>query len=222
MQFLKPMIECKNIEKSYNGEKVLRGVSLRVADGEFVSLMGKSGSGKSTLISILGGHLSPDAGEVWYNGTDIFSLSSEQMARMRCTSLGFVFQNFRLIPTLNVKDNLLLPSVFAKTADKQCLDYVDYLSSRLGIYEMLHKLPEELSGGQCQRAAIVRALSYQPKTVILDEPTGALDTAMEKTVMELLCEINRAGTTVIQVTHSEAVAAYGSRIIRIRDGVIVE
>lgn len=221
MQFLKPMIECLNIEKSYNGEKVLRGISLTVQDGEFVSVMGKSGSGKSTLISIMGGHLLPDSGKIIYDGTDIFSLSQDAVAKMRCTSIGFVFQNFRLIPTLNVKDNLLLPSVLAKNATKERLAYIEKLSQRLGIYEMLHKLPEELSGGQCQRAAIVRALSYQPKTVILDEPTGALDTAMEKTVMELLCELNREGTTVIAVTHSEAVAAYGSRIIRISDGVIV-
>ncbi len=221
MQFLKPMIECLNIEKSYNGEKVLRGISLTVQDGEFVSVMGKSGSGKSTLISIMGGHLLPDTGKIIYDGTDIFSLSQDAVAKMRCTSIGFVFQNFRLIPTLNVKDNLLLPSVLAKNATKERLAYIEKLSQRLGIYEMLHKLPEELSGGQCQRAAIVRALSYQPKTVILDEPTGALDTAMEKTVMELLCELNREGTTVIAVTHSEAVAAYGSRIIRISDGVIV-
>lgn len=221
MQFLKPMIECLNIEKSYNGEKVLRGISLTVQDGEFVSVMGKSGSGKSTLISIMGGHLLPDSGKIIYDGTDISSLSQDAVAKMRCTSIGFVFQNFRLIPTLNVKDNLLLPSVFAKNATKERLAYIEKLSQRLGIYEMLHKLPEELSGGQCQRAAIVRALSYQPKTVILDEPTGALDTAMEKTVMELLCELNREGTTVIAVTHSEAVAAYGSRIIRISDGVIV-
>ncbi len=221
MQCLKPMIECIELEKSYNGEKVLRGVSLVVGDGEFVSVMGKSGSGKSTLISILGGHLSPDSGKVLYNGTDIFSLSDAEISKMRCKELGFVFQNFRLIPTLNVKDNLLLPSILGKELTNERQKYVESLADRLEIFDMLHKMPDELSGGQCQRAAIVRALSYHPKTVILDEPTGALDTVMEKRVMELLSEINRAGTTVIQVTHSEAVAAYGSRIIRISDGVIL-
>lgn len=216
------MIKCENLEKSYNGEKVLRGVSLTVSDGEFVSVMGKSGSGKSTLISILGGHLSPDRGRVLHDGVDIFSLPPSQMAKMRCSSLGFVFQNFRLIPTLNVKDNLLLPSVLSKTATPERKEYIEHLAERLSISNMLGKLPEQLSGGQCQRAAIIRALSYSPKTVILDEPTGALDTAMEGSVMELLSEINRErGTTVIQVTHSEAVAAYGTRIIRISDGVIL-
>ncbi len=217
------MILCENLKKSYNGEEVLRGVSLEIGDGEFVSVMGKSGSGKSTLISIIGAHLLPDGGRVLHDGVDIFSLTEGELAKMRCTSLGFVFQNFRLIPTLNVKDNLLLPSVLAKTADKARREYIEMLAERLEISRVLGKLPTELSGGQCQRAAIVRALSIQPRTLILDEPTGALDTAMEKRVMELLSEINRErGTTVIQVTHSEAVAAYGSRIIRIRDGEIVE
>ena len=216
------MIKCENLEKSYNGERVLRGVSLDVSDGEFLSVMGKSGSGKSTLISILGGHLSPDAGRVLHDGVNIFSLPPARLAEMRCTSLGFVFQNFRLIPTLNVKDNLLLPSVLSKTATAERTRYVEYLAERLAISDMLAKMPDELSGGQCQRAAIIRALSYSPRTVILDEPTGALDTAMEKCVMELISEINKKqGTTVIQVTHSEAVAAFGNRMIRISDGAIL-
>ena len=223
MQSSAKMINCENLKKSYNGEEVLRKVSLEIRDGEFVSVMGKSGSGKSTLISIMGAHLAPDSGRVLHDGVDIFSLDEREIAKMRCTSLGFVFQNFRLIPTLNVKDNLLLPSVLAKSADKAREEYIEMLAERLEISAMLGKLPTELSGGQCQRAAIVRALSIKPKTLILDEPTGALDTAMERRVMELLTEINReCGATVIQVTHSEAVAAYGSRIIRIRDGEIVE
>ena len=223
MQSSPKMINCENLKKSYNGEEVLRGVSLEIRDGEFVSVMGKSGSGKSTLISIMGAHLVPDSGRVLHDGVDVFSLGEREIAKMRCTSLGFVFQNFRLIPTLNVRDNLLLPSVLAKSADKAREEYIEMLAERLEISAMLGKLPTELSGGQCQRVAIVRALSIRPKTLILDEPTGALDTAMERRVMELLTEINReCGATVIQVTHSEAVAAYGSRIIRIRDGEIVE
>ena len=223
MQSSPKMINCENLKKSYNGEEVLRKVSLEIRDGEFVSVMGKSGSGKSTLISIMGAHLAPDSGRVLHDGVDIFSLGEREIAKMRCTFLGFVFQNFRLIPTLNVKDNLLLPSVLAKSADKAREEYIEMLAERLEISAMLGKFPTELSGGQCQRAAIVRALSIKPKTLILDEPTGALDTAMERRVMELLTEINReCGATVIQVTHSEAVAAYGSRIIRIRDGEIVE
>lgn len=217
------MIKCENLEKSYNGEQVLRDVSLTVLDGEFVSVMGKSGSGKSTLISILGGYLTPDAGRVMHNGVDIFLLSPTQTAEMRCTTLGFVFQSYRLIPTLNVKDNLLLPSVLSKTVTAEREKYIEYLAERLGMSDMLKKLPGELSGGQCQRAAIIRSLSYNPSVLILDEPTGALDTAMERTVMELICEVNKnRQTTVIQVTHSESVAEYGDRIIRICDGVIVQ
>lgn len=216
------MISAKNLKKSYNGEEVLRGVSLEISDGEFVSIMGKSGSGKSTLISILGGILRPDGGEVLYNGVNIFELGDKSMSALRCTDLGFVFQNFRLIPTLNVNDNLLLPSVLAKNADKERAEYIYSLAKELSIDTMLKKYPDELSGGQCQRVAIIRALSYKPKTVILDEPTGALDTGMEKCVMDLLTRINKeTGTTVIQVTHSEAVAAYGTRIIRIKDGLIL-
>ena len=217
------MIKCENLEKSYNGERVLRGVSLNFCDGELVSIMGKSGSGKSTLISILGGYLTPDAGRVMHNGEDIFSLSPSRTAEMRCTTLGFVFQSYRLIPTLNVKDNLLLPSVLSKSVTAEREKYIEYLAERLGMSDMLNKLPGELSGGQCQRAAIIRSLSYSPSTLILDEPTGALDTAMERAVMELIREVNKSkGTTVIQVTHSESVAAYGDRIIRISDGVIVQ
>ena len=217
------MIVAKSIEKSYNGEKVLKGVSLEIKDGEFVSIMGKSGSGKSTLISIIGGFLKPDGGEVTVNGKNLFSLREKELSQLRCTELGFVFQAFKLIPTLSVTDNILLPLTHNKSNTEEARKYVMELACELGIDGMLEKLPHQLSGGQCQRVAIARALSYKPSIIILDEPTGALDTAMEKTVMELLSKINRElGTTVIQVTHSERVAAYGTRIINIKDGVINE
>ena len=216
------MIKAINIEKSYNGERVLFGVSLNIADGEFVSIMGESGSGKSTLLSILGGFLDADGGQVLLDGEDVAKLSEHQLANIRCTSLGFVFQSYKLIPTLNVRDNLMLPSVLGGKSEKEQGEYLQKLTHALGIAELLDKFPDQLSGGQCQRVAIARALLYKPKTLILDEPTGALDSEMEKRVMELLQEVNQElGTTIVQVTHSKTVAAYGDRIVYLKDGKIV-
>lgn len=215
------MIATRNIEKSFNGEAVLKGIDLEIFDGEFVSIMGKSGSGKSTLISIIGGFLKPDSGVVELDGHNLHALREKELSQLRCTSLGFVFQAFKLIPTLNVIDNIMLPLTLSHMASEEAYSYALSIARELGIDTMLKKFPNQLSGGQCQRVAIARALSYKPKIIILDEPTGALDTAMEKTVMELLAKINREQkTTVIQVTHSERVAAYGTRIIRIKDGII--
>ena len=216
------MIKATNIEKSYNGEKVLWGVSLNINDGEFVSIMGESGSGKSTLLSILGGFLDPDCGNVILNGKDISEMSESELSRIRCTELGFVFQSFRLIPTLSARDNILLPAALGGRLGKDGEEYLAMLSDALGINALLDKFPTQLSGGQCQRVAIARALVYKPSIVILDEPTGALDSGMEKRVMELLSDINqRLGTTIIQVTHSSKVAEYGNRMIRLADGKIL-
>ena len=215
------MIKVQNIEKSYNDEKVLKGISLEIKDGEFVSIMGESGSGKSTLLSIMGGFLSPDAGNVFWNGEDISSFDENRISELRCTEVGFVFQSFKLIPTLNVKENLLLPSILGKKANKETYAYLDQLVKKLNLDNMLNKYPDQLSGGQCQRVAIIRAILYNPKTVILDEPTGALDSGMEERVMKLLSEINKKNnTTIIQVTHSKKVAEYGNRIIYLKDGEI--
>ena len=216
------MIQATNIQKSYNGERVLFGVSLNIADGEFVSIMGESGSGKSTLLSILGGFLSADAGEVLLDGEGVSQMSERRLAEIRSTALGFVFQGYRLIPTLTARDNLLLPAVLGGKSEDELKEYLQHLANALGIAGLLEKFPDQLSGGQCQRVAIARALLYKPKTLILDEPTGALDSEMEKRVMELLREVNQElGTTVVQVTHSKTVAEYGNRIVYLKDGKIV-
>ena len=216
------MIKAINIEKSYNGERVLFGVSLDIANGEFVSIMGESGSGKSTLLSILGGFLDADGGQVLLDGEDVSRLSERQLANIRCTSLGFVFQGYQLIPTLTARDNILLPAVLGGKSEDELGEYMAKLTDALSISDLLDKFPDQLSGGQCQRVAIVRALLYKPQTLILDEPTGALDSKMERCVMELLGEVNRdLGTTVVQVTHSKIVAGYGNRIVYLKDGKIV-
>lgn len=216
------MIQATNIQKSYNGERVLFGVSLNIADGEFVSIMGESGSGKSTLLSILGGFLSADAGEVLLDGESVSQMSERRLAEIRSTALGFVFQGYKLIPTLTARDNLLLPAVLGGKSEDELKEYLQHLANALGIVGLLEKFPDQLSGGQCQRVAIARALLYKPKTLILDEPTGALDSEMEKRVMELLRAVNQElGTTVVQVTHSKTVAEYGNRIVYLKDGKIV-
>lgn len=216
------MIKATNIEKSYGGEKVLRGVSLAVKDGEFVSIMGESGSGKTTLLNILAGFLSPDAGSVLWDGQDISKMNEKDITALRCEKMGFVFQSYQLIPTLNVKDNLLLPTILSKKYSAETEKYAKKLIEELELSALLEKYPDELSGGQCQRAAILRALIPRPRTVILDEPTGALDSRMEGRVMALLSRINRENeTTVIQVTHSDRVAAFGSRTVRLKDGEIL-
>ena len=216
------MIKAENIEKSYNGEKVLRGVNLEINDGEFVAIMGESGSGKSTLISILGGFLEQDSGKVFWQGRDISELSENELSRLRSTEVGFVFQFFGLIPTLNVRDNILLPTSLGGNANAEAMDYMDKLLEELGLCALTSKYPDELSGGQRQRVAIVRAILYKPSLLILDEPTGALDSGMEAVVMNLLSRINRdMKTTVIMVTHSHKVAEYAGRIINLRDGDIV-
>ena len=217
------MIKATGIEKSYNDEKVLKNVSLTINDGEFVSIMGESGSGKSTLISILGGFLTPDNGVVEWDGEDVFKLSEDRTALLRHTKMGFVFQSFKLIGTLTALDNILLPLTLGKAINEKTKEYVYSLITELGLEKIINKYPNELSGGQCQRVAIVRALSYKPKTVILDEPTGALDSVMEEKVMNLLQRVNKEqGVTIIQVTHSQKVASYGSRIIHVKDGETVE
>ena len=215
------MIKAVQIEKSYNNEKVLKSIDLTVEEGEFLSIMGESGSGKSTLISILGGFLQPDCGKVFWNGQDISKFSQNQMAEMRCSTVGFVFQSFKLISTLTAKDNILLPVTLGKKYNEQTQKYIDELTKELNLTELLDKYPDQLSGGQCQRVAIVRALAYKPKLVILDEPTGALDSVMEQKVMGVLSRINRElKTTIIQVTHSQNVSKVGSRIIVLKDGQI--
>ena len=217
------MLIATDLYKSYGKQEILHGVSLQLARGEFVSIMGESGSGKSTLLNILAGNLSPDRGSVMLDGVQVSALSERELAKFRRTSLGFVYQSLNLVPTLQARDNILLPIYLdrgdVRAAEKRMLELVDFL--RVG--DQLDSYPEEMSGGQRQRVAIARALLHDPKILMLDEPTGSLDSSSTAQVMELLVDINRRlGVSVIQVTHSAAAAAYGGRVVELCDGRVVK
>ena len=221
---MKKLIDLRNINKTYrNGDqelKVLKNINLTVEEGEFVAIMGPSGSGKSTLMNIIGMLDRPSTGEYFLENEDVANLGDKKLAKVRNNQIGFVFQQFFLLSKLNALQNVELPLIYAgvsqgsrKNLAKQYLEKVD-LGTR-----MTH-LPSELSGGQKQRVAIARALVNNPSIILADEPTGALDTKTGEQIMELLTELNAEGKTIIMVTHEPEIAAYATRQIVIRDGVI--
>lgn len=217
------LIEARGVSHTYNGaNNVLDGVDLTVERGEFVSVLGASGSGKTTLISILGGIERPSSGSVFLDGAEITRMKERQLAVLRRTKLGFVFQFFNLAPYLTAEQNILVPVYLAGKKKKSVLSRLDYLVDFMGISHRRDALAAEMSGGEQQRTAIARALIYEPEILFLDEPTGNLDSKNAEEVMRLLSTVNSEfGTTIIQVTHSESNALYGGRIIRISDGKIV-
>jgi len=218
------MIKLKNLHKSYPIGKdslhVLKGINLHIKEGEFVSIMGSSGSGKSTLLNIVGlldGH---DEGEYYLNGKLIENLDEKKAAILRNKFLGFVFQSFNLISYKTALENIALPLYYKginrKERQKIAMEYLE----KVDLKDWADHLPSELSGGQKQRIAIARALVTQPKVVLADEPTGALDSTTSQSVMELLKEINNEGMTVFVITHEEDIAAQTDRIVRLKDGII--
>ena len=216
------MLIAKDIVKNYKSQEVLRKATLTVQDGEFVSIMGESGSGKSTLLSILAGNMRADSGSVMLDGEDITSFGEKELAILRREKLGFVYQSLNLIPTLNAEDNILLPVFLARKPVASGKKRLEFLAERLEITKLLKKFPDDMSGGERQRVAIARALINEPKIIMLDEPTGSLDSRTTEEVLKLLSYINKEfGITIIQVTHSIEAAKAGDRIIRLIDGRVM-
>lgn len=215
------MLIAKNVKKSYENREVLKGVDLVVADGEFVSIMGESGSGKSTLLSILSGNIAPDEGSVSFDGFEISSADERSIAKFRRGDLGFVYQSLNLISTLSAEDNILLPLYLSKADIVEGRERMKKLADRIGISHLLASMPENMSGGERQRVAIARALIHNPKIIMLDEPTGSLDSKSTKEVLELLSDLHKEmGISIIQVTHSMDAAQYADRIIYVKDGEV--
>ncbi|MEL6986763.1 MAG: ABC transporter ATP-binding protein [Bacteroidota bacterium] len=218
------MIDLKNIRKAYQTEytnlEVLKGIDLNINEGEFVSIMGSSGSGKSTLLNILGILDDYDSGEYVLNGTLIKDLTQKQAANYRNQFIGFVFQSFNLLPFKTAKENVALPLYYQKVPRKERQEIALKYLERVGLKDWANHLPNQMSGGQQQRVAIARALISQPKVLLADEPTGALDSITSEEVMSLFREVNEEGITMLIVTHENEIAKMTSRIIRLKDGLI--
>ena len=219
-----PILQVSDLKKIYTtrfgGQQVqaLTSVNFAVEPGEYVAIMGESGSGKTTLLNILAALDKPTNGTVLLGGRDLVSLREKELAAFRRDNLGFVFQDFNLLDTFSLRDNILLPLVLAGKKYQEMVRRLAPLAEALGIQPLLEKYPYEVSGGQKQRCAVARALITDPQLVLADEPTGALDSRAADSLMDLFTQINRAGQTVLMVTHSTAAASRAGRVLFIRDG----
>lgn len=220
------IIKIENLSKTYDTGAVqvhaLRDVSLSIEEGDFVAIMGKSGSGKSTLMNVLGCLDRPTSGVYELDGINISKMESRELSSIRNKKIGFVFQSFNLIPRTSSLKNVELPMVYAKIGKKERRERAIELLEKVGLGERLDHMPNEISGGQKQRIAIARALANKPAIILADEPTGNLDTSSSEEIMDLFTELNNEGVTVIVVTHEDNIAEYTKRIIRFRDGQIIE
>ncbi|MDD7305604.1 MAG: ABC transporter ATP-binding protein [Peptoniphilaceae bacterium] len=220
------LLEVKNLKKIYKTRfstvevQALKDINFSVEDGEFLAIMGESGSGKTTLLNLIALLDKPSSGSIILEGGDVLKINDKEISSFRRDHLGFVFQNFNLLDTFNVKDNIALPLVLKELAYKQIEKRVEYIANLVNIGDLLEKYPYEISGGQKQRVAISRALVNKPKLILADEPTGALDSNSSNELLEVFKDINNNGQTIIMVTHSVRAAAEASRVLFIKDGKI--
>lgn len=221
---MQSIIHLDNLQKSYfmgsQAIPVLKGISLDIFKNEYVALMGPSGSGKSTLMNILGCLDTPTGGKYVLNGNDVSRMADDELAEIRNTEIGFVFQQFNLLPRLTAAENVALPLVYAGIPKKERLERAVEALKKVGLGDRTDHKSNEMSGGQIQRVAIARAIVNNPSLLLADEPTGNLDTKTSVEVMEIFGNIQAAGNTVVLVTHEEDIAAYAKRIVRLRDGLI--
>jgi putative ABC transport system ATP-binding protein len=220
------IIEVRDLVKIYqSGDSELRaldGVSFSIAGGEFVAIMGPSGSGKSTAMNMIGCLDTPSGGTYLLDGRDVSRLSGDELARVRNATLGFVFQGFNLLPRLNALDNVALPLVYARVGSAERASRAERALERVGLGARMKHRPSQLSGGQQQRVAIARALVGEAPVILADEPTGNLDTKTSVEIMNLLCEINGEGRTIVLVTHEPDISMYASRVLHFTDGRLVD
>ena len=220
----KPAVELKNISKTFTDSQepttVLHGVSLTIEQGEFVAIMGPSGSGKSTIMNIIGLLDSPSSGQYLLEGEAVEHYNDAQLARVRRNRIGFIFQTFNLLGRLNLQQNVELPMIYERKDAKNRKERAKHLLERVGLGERINYRPNQVSGGQAQRAAIARALANNPAIILADEPTGNLDSRSGEDVMKILKELHQSGTTIIMVTHDSGIAAYAGRTIYVKDGQI--
>ncbi|WP_302790794.1 ABC transporter ATP-binding protein [Anaerobutyricum hallii] len=218
------LLDVKNVRKVYttrfggNQVEALKDVNFSVEQGEYVAIMGESGSGKSTLLNILAALDKPTEGKVFLKEKDLSKVKEKEMAAFRRNNLGFVFQDFNLLDTFSLKDNIFLPLVLSGTSHKEMERRLLPLADKLGIKNLLEKYPYEVSGGQKQRAAVARAVITQPQLLLADEPTGALDSKAAKELLKLFTSLNQDGQTILMVTHSVKAASTAGRILFIKDG----
>ena len=220
------MIKISDISKEYKmGDNLLlalNNVSININSGEFVSIMGSSGSGKSTLMNIIGCLDVPTNGNYFFKDHDISKFNSNKLAELRNREIGFVFQNFNLLPRLNALENVTLPLMYSGKSTKQRNDLALKALEEVGLRDRIYHRPNQLSGGQQQRVSIARAISGTPNLILADEPTGALDSKTSLEIMKILTSLNKQGITIILVTHENDLAVYANRIITMKDGIIIE
>ena len=220
------MINISSISKEYvmgdNKLFALNNVDVSVKEGEFVSIMGSSGSGKSTLMNIIGCLDVPSNGDYFFRENNISKFSSNKLAELRNKDIGFIFQNFNLLPRLNALENVILPLLYSGKSSKERTKLALAALENVGLKDRTHHRPNQLSGGQQQRVSIARAIAGTPKLILADEPTGALDSNTSLEIMKILNDLNKTGITIVLVTHEDDIAKYGSRIIKMKDGQIIE